>query len=223
MMVGTKSRSRTSPAASGKKIGSNNLSVKVESDEEKEAALVRSVTSPTVRGAVTTQAFSKAFGETDLQSLVNELGKQCKRVRDGDLARSESLLMTQAHSLDAIFNELARRAALNMGEYINATERYLRLALKAQSQCRATLETLATIKNPPVIYAKQANIANGPQQVNNGYSPAPVSGETSIGPNKLLEQQHGQRLDTGTTGAAIGADKELETMGKVDRAEVGRG
>ena len=121
-----------------------------------------------MRGAVTTQAFSKAFGETDLQSLVNELGKQCKRVRDGDLARAESLLMTQAHTLDAIFNELARRAALNMGEYINAMDRYLRLALKAQSQCRATLETLATIKNPPVIYAKQANIANGPQQVNNG-------------------------------------------------------
>lgn len=34
---------------------------------------------------------------------------------------------------------------------------------KAQSQCRATLETLAAIKNPPVIYAKQANISNGPQ------------------------------------------------------------
>jgi len=213
MMVGTKSRSRTSPAASRKKIGSNKLSVKAESEEQKAAALVRSVTSPTVRGAVTTQAFSKAFGETDLQSLVNELGKQCKRVRDGDLARAESLLMTQAHSLDAIFNELARRAALNMGEYLNATERYLRLALKAQSQCRATLETLATIKNPPVIYAKQANIANGPQQVNNGTVPAHVGGETSIEPNKLLEQQNEQRLDTGTQGAAIGADTSMATVG----------
>lgn len=25
-----------------------------------------------------------------------------------------------------------------------------------------------TIKNPPIVIAKQANIANGPQQVNNG-------------------------------------------------------
>ena len=50
-----------------------------------------------------------------------------------------------------------------MGEYLLATETYLRLALKAQSQCRATLETLAAIKNPPVIFAKQANVTTGPQ------------------------------------------------------------
>lgn len=207
--------SNTKPKAKvpAKKSGPNTLEVTVQSEDDKTAAFARSVTAPTVRGAVTTQAFSKAFGEPDLQSLVNELGKQCKRVRDGDLARAESLLMTQAHSLDAIFNELARRAALNMGEYINATERYLRLALKAQSQCRATLETLATIKNPPVIYAKQANIANGPQQVNNGTSPIHVGVETSIEPNKLLEQQHDQRLDTGTQGAAIGADTAMATVG----------
>lgn len=208
--------------APAKKSGPNHLEITKQSDEDKAAAVARSVTSPTVRGAVSAQAFSKAFGETDLQSLVNELGKQCLSVRGGNLARAESLLTTQAHTLDAIFNELARRAAANMGEYINATDRYLRLALKAQSQCRATLETLANIKNPPVIYAKQANIANGPQQVNNGTHSAPVGGETSIEPNKLLEQQHEQRLDTGTTGTAIGADKELETVGAVDRAEVGR-
>jgi hypothetical protein len=44
------------------------------------------------------------------------------------------------------------------------------LALKAQSQCRATLETLTTIKSPPVLFAKQENIAAGPEQVNlDGY------------------------------------------------------
>jgi hypothetical protein len=31
---------------------------------------------------------------------------------------------------------------------------------------------LATIKNPPVVFARQANIAQGPQQVNNGMMPA---------------------------------------------------
>jgi hypothetical protein len=40
--------------------------------------------------------------------------------------------------------------------------------MKAQSQCRATLETLAAIKAGPVVIARQANIAHGPQQVNNG-------------------------------------------------------
>lgn len=222
-MVGTKSRSRTSPAASRKKIGSNKLSVKAESEEQKAAALVRSVTSPTVRGAVTTQAFSKAFGETDLQSLVNELGKQCKRVRDGDLARAESLLMTQAHSLDSIFNELARRAALNMGEYLNATERYLRLALKAQSQCRATLETLATIKNPPIIYAKQVNQTTGPQQINNGAAAPARVPESEIEQSQLLRADHGERLDTGTAGAAIPSRSMLEAVGEIHRPEVARG
>jgi hypothetical protein len=46
-------------------------------------------------------------------------------------------------------------------------ENYMRMAMRAQNQCRMTLETLATIKNPPVVFAKQANINNGGQkQVN---------------------------------------------------------
>jgi hypothetical protein len=45
----------------------------------------------------------------------------------------------------------------------------MRLALKAQRQCRATIETLVMAKNPaPVTFVKQANVAHGPQQVNNG-------------------------------------------------------
>ncbi|HQU78361.1 MAG TPA: hypothetical protein PLU47_02705 [Azonexus sp.] len=217
------SNTKTKAKAPAKKNGPNTLEITAQSGEDEAMTKARNVIAPTVRGAVTTQAFCKVFGETDLTSLITELAKQNEKVGSGDLRRAENMLMTQAHTLDAIFNELARRAAANMGEYINATDRYLRLALKAQSQCRATLETLATIKNPPVIYAKQANIANGPQQVNNGTSPAHVGGETSIEPNKLLEQQHEQRLDTGTQGAAIGADKELETVGAINRAEVGNG
>ena len=217
------SNTKTKAKAPAKKNGPNTLEITAQSGEDEAMTKARNVIAPTVRGAVTTQAFCKVFGETDLNSLIIELAKQNEKVGGGDLRRAENMLMTQAHTLDAIFNELARRAAANMGEYINATDRYLRLALKAQSQCRATLETLATIKNPPVIYAKQANIANGPQQVNNGTSPAHVGGETSIEPNKLLEQQHEQRLDTGTQGAAIGADKELETVGAINRAEVGNG
>ena len=91
-------------------------------------------------------------------------------VRAGDLAGAERMLAAQApRTLDAIFNEMARRAALNMGQHIEAMDVYMRLALKAQSQARATLETLATIKNPPVVIARQANVTTGPQQVNNGW------------------------------------------------------
>jgi hypothetical protein len=92
----------------------------------------------------------------------------------------------QAHTLNAIFNDLARKAAKS--EYINQMESHLRLALKAQGQCRATLETLAAIKNPqPVAFVRQANIAHGPQQVNNSgaedrrapESPANARGRTA--------------------------------------------
>lgn len=207
------SNTKTKAKAPAKKRGPNDLEVTAQSGDDEAMTKARNIMAPSVRGAVTTQAFSGVYGETDLTSLIKVLAQQNGKVKDGNLSRAESLLMTQAHTLDAIFNELARRAAGNMGEYMNAMDRYLRLALKAQSQCRATLETLATIKNPPVIYAKQANIANGPQQVNNGTSPAHVGGESSIEPNKLLEQQHGQRLDTGTKGATIGADKAMATLG----------
>lgn len=217
------SNTKTKAKAPAKKRGPNVLEVTAQSGEDEAKTKARNIMAPSVRGAVTTQAFSNVYGETDLGAIIEVLAEQNGKVRSGDLSRAENLLMTQAQTLDAIFNELARRAAGNMGEYINAMDRYLRLALKAQSQCRATLETLATIKNPPVIYAKQANIANGPQQVNNGTPPAPAREEKTIQLNELLETQHEQRMDTGTTGAAIRADTELETVGAIDRAEVGRG
>jgi hypothetical protein len=76
----------------------------------------------------------------------------------------------------------------------------MRLALKAQSQCRATLETLSVVKNPPsVAFVRQANIANGPQQVNNGppsAADASRARETEIQPNKLLERRQNELLDT---------------------------
>ncbi len=83
------------------------------------------------------------------------------------------MLTSQASALNSIFTELSRRAANCLFDgspgTFERTEAYLRMAMRTQSQCRMTLDTLGTIKNPPV-FAKQANIANGPQQVNNGIS-----------------------------------------------------
>jgi len=84
---------------------------------------------------------------------------------------------------------------------LEAADKYLRLALKAQGQCRATLETLAAIKNPPVVFARQANIAHGPQQVNNGPPPARTENAT-IAPNKVLEAH----TVAGSYSGAIGAN-----------------
>jgi hypothetical protein len=43
----------------------------------------------------------------------------------------------------------------------------MRLALKVQNQSRSTVETLAGLKSPPPLFARQANVTTGPQQINN--------------------------------------------------------
>lgn len=129
----------------------------------------------------------------------------------------EAMLMGQAHSLQAIFRNLSSQAEANIGHYPKAVDSYLRLALKAQSQCRATLETLSAIKNPPVLFAKQANFANGPQQVNNGT--APHTGKVETVQNELLEAQDAERVDTGTQGEASRGHSTLEAVEAEHRAE----
>lgn len=177
--------------------------------------------SPIAHSALIVTTYAKPqFGEVSLSDLMQSLQDSTSKVQTGDMRETEAMLATQATALNAMFSELARRAAVNMGEYLGATESYLKLALRAQNQCRATLETLSTIKNPPVVFAKQANIAHGHQQVNNGTTPnASRAGESENAPNKLLEEDHEQRLDTGTTGTPSASHPPLETVGTVHRTQ----
>ena len=105
----------------------------------------------------------------------------------------------------------------------------MRLALKAQGQCRATVETLAAMKNPPVVFAKQANISSGPQQVNNGVV-SPPSGEQKLPPahgenkteqTKLLDgvTNGSTYMDAGTAGTTGRSDKALEPVEVINRAK----
>lgn len=152
------------------------------------------------------------MGELSITDLVHVLNEQSDTINRGDLSNIEAMLGSHATALNVMFAELARRAAVNMGEYIDATEIYLKLALRAQSQCRATLETLAAIKNPPIVFAKQANIAHGPQQVNNETGPIARAEQIESQPNKLLERDHDERLDTRSTGTASCSDPVLATV-----------
>ncbi len=167
-------------------------------------------------------------GELSLTDMVKALHTHGEAINRGDLSAAERMLNSQAVALNAIFAELARRAALNMGTHLGATESYMRLALKAQSQSRATVETLAAMKNPPVVFARQANIAHGPQQVNNGPAPpkaqqyAPASahlGETVSAQTELLEDRtHGSpQMDTRAAPATSRAHPQLEPVGAVNR------
>lgn len=171
--------------------------------------------------ASTALRFAQAeHGELSLTDMVQSLRTHGEAVNRGDLSAAERMLSAQAVALNTIFAELARRAALNMGTHLGATEAYMRLALKAQSQSRATVETLAAIKNPPVVFARQMNVANGPQQVNNGAPPtAPRTPESEAARNELVEDYvHGRsQLDPRTAKAASRAHPCLEPLGAFNR------
>ena len=166
----------------------------------------------------------------DVNVLASELAAQVKAVNQGDMQRTEGILLSQAQALDAIFVNLMRRS-VNQSTMTH-WEAYMRMGMKAQSQCRATLQVLAEIKNPrPVAFVKQANINNGGhQQVNNGLaadalpSPAPAR-ENEIEQTKLLERVTDGRtyLDAGTTPTASRGNKALEPVGVVNRPKKPRG
>lgn len=143
-------------------------------------------------------------------AMMDILGEQAKTAQGGDLKQPVAMLMNQAVALQSLSVRLTEMG-MN-AQYVDHLATFLKLALKAQNQCRMTLETLATIQNPPVVYARQANIAQN-QQINNG--PAEPSGERKKQnpPNELLEHSHGERLEYGAAAAAGGIDPPLETVG----------
>ena len=185
------------------------------------------VLSPTIQNAIGIQTWGKFAGDADLSELLEDLHERVKKVQGGDMQPVEAMLFGQAMTLQTIFTSLARRAAHNDG--LKQFQVNLTLALKAQAQCRATLEALAEIKNPrPVAFVKQANISSGPQQVNNGVA-APFAyqyaqareahaGQNTSLQNGLLEASHGIELDTRAQSKAGGADPHLEAVAAGHRA-----
>ncbi|OGS93306.1 MAG: hypothetical protein A2061_06490 [Gallionellales bacterium GWA2_59_43] len=205
--------------------------IQIGKDETKEATAAkyaRLVASPefaAYRVINSADGKTNIHNDVDVPSLVNELRTQAAAANRGDLVHAEAMLMNQAGALQTLFARLTERAMAQ--ERMPHIEGFMRMALRAQSQCRATLETLAAIKNPPVVFAKQANInhGSGNQQVNNG-TPAPGNpsttrtgvraheGKTINQPNELLEVQHGGKtLDTRTTGATGGKNQAVAAVG----------
>jgi len=158
-----------------------------------------------------------SFGELGLHECAAVLKEHVRQVEGGSLAGMEAMLVGQAFALNSIFHECTRRASVNLGQNLGAAHTYLRLAMKAQSQSRSTVETLAEVKNPrSVAFVRQANIAAGHQQINNG--PDPRAGEDGNPPNKLFEVIHGKPLDARGSGKAGNGNSALEAVGAVNRA-----
>jgi hypothetical protein len=162
------------------------------------------------------------FKEVDVPILMDIIRNQAGAVQGGDMSQAEAMLANQATALQSLFARLVERGMCQSTMPI--LETFMKLALRAQNQCRATLETLAAIKNPPVVFARQANFAHGPQMVNNGVNTLgqpPRARENKIEQTQLLEDasDEQQRLDFGATEKAGETDQNMETVGKIDRAK----
>lgn len=184
----------------------------VESKDTRSQTLAKLVAGG-VLSAATLKQYSGAGEDLEVSDLVAEMKKAGDEAVAGDMKRVERMLANQMLTLDMLFNNLAQRSGRQ--ETFKGIEVLMRLALKAQAQARATAETLSVIKNP-MPYIRQANIAHGHQQVNNGQTPT-GAGNFQSEPNKLLEADHGERLDIGAQAAAGRADQALETVGAVHR------
>jgi hypothetical protein len=170
--------------------------------------------SPTMSGAAVIEVFAKApLGVVDVVAIVSGLNEQLEEIHSGKMAGPEAMLYAQATALQSIFVNLTRRAIKQ--EYLAHLQTFLSLALKAQAQCRCTLEALNEIKFPKsATFVKQANIANQ-QQVNNGV-PARVESKTEQSNEQLTEGNHAT-VDLGGTATAGAANSELETLGEIHR------
>lgn len=209
--------------------GANVLQITQEKDKTRERLLAEVGFSPCGASANTARTYALDFaGELHITDAIAVMSDKAARVQRGDLSDVEATLTAQAVALDAIFNGLAKRAAQNLGSYMGAAETYMRLALKAQAQCRATLETLAEVKYPKApTFVRQQNVAYQ-QQVNNGGSNATSTrthahGKTVNQSNELLEVQNGERLDSRAAGTSGSNDSKLEAVGAVNGAEDNQG
>jgi len=211
----------TKPKAKG------GLQLEAHKGETTAQTLSKAALLPTINAASVIEAYQANIvgKDTDLQAMVEALRDDVRNVQGGDLSRLESMLVSQATALQTMFTSLARRAANQ--EQLKHYGVFMGLALKAQAQSRATISALVDLKYPrQATFVKQANIAHGPQQVNNG----PGGGfltpnarahtrteQTKPDHPELLEHHHGERLDTGTTSATSRTDPHVETVGEIHR------
>lgn len=135
---------------------------------------------PEAQSAIRMLDYGGFAGEVDVSVLARHMAAVTTEVKAGNLGRMERMLAAQAFSLDTLFTHLSRQARVQVG--LSQLQTFMGLALKAQAQCRATIEALAEIKNPKAAtFVRQANIAHQ-QQVNNGEAALPAPAPAQLAP-----------------------------------------
>lgn len=132
-----------------------------------EDAVARLVHLPHYRNAAAGGTFgsSSAGMTSDSVASTRIVTEQCAKTRAGNLALPSDILTAQAMTLDAVFTEMLKRSGANMGEYPEAAERYMRMAMKAQAQCRTSIEALSKMHQPREQVVRHVHVYEGGQAV----------------------------------------------------------
>lgn len=191
----------------------HSLAIAKQDGESESLAIARSLMAPAFRHAMpNAQLLKSQIGTTpnapDLGDYADAIRERGSKAAKGDLDFASRMLAAQATTLDNIFTEMARRMALNMGEYLGATETYSRIALKAQAGSRATLEALAKLHQPREQTVRHVHVNEGGQAViaDQFHHHANQGGQDF---EKSDEQPHAPEVIGGTTGETAGQGPAL--------------
>jgi len=117
----------------------------------------------------------------DIPQLMAALKAESERLSGGKSEDIGPILANQALALQSLFSRLTERALSQ--SHTSNIEAFMRLALRAQSQCRATLESLSSLNKTPTVFAQQANVATN-QQIN--YAQNQLSGNEADVPHETF-------------------------------------
>lgn len=87
-----------------------------------------------------------------------------------DMKRMEDVLFAQASSLNALFENLARTSLKDLGRCFDSSTNYMRLALKAQAQCRVTFSVYEAMRKTSMEAHQAAQQSQNNQEVSSAPS-----------------------------------------------------
>lgn len=149
--------------------GGNVLEVRGKTDAERDDLIAKLALEPGTRHAAIASGFATGLingaHELPMPARISVIAEAMAKARAGDKGMPSEMLAAQAMVLDAMFTEMAHRAASNVGRHMEAVDRYGKLALKAQANCRATLEALAKLHQPREQTVKHVHVNEGGQAI----------------------------------------------------------
>jgi hypothetical protein len=157
-------------AKKSRKPRKNNRPPSVGEQQPQADSMAQAMVGPYLRHGVVNRELAEKMagtlpGAPTFHDFALRIGESVERNRKAGTGFASELLTAQAISLDALFTEFARRAASAIDEYPHAAEAYARLALKAQSNCRATLDTLVKLHQPREQTVRHVHVNEGAQAV----------------------------------------------------------